>query len=383
MAKLQDDDCLLVGRDNVDYKVSYQDLVGSLESDINIPSPNLDAYARLDGAYFTGNIRANTGFLVNRIGIMDDPFTDSRPTGSNISLNPGELIVDSGEYPANRTEIYNGRVTANEFIGDSGVFEHHVHCNYVRVDSDDGTTNRWCVSTTNGVALGDTVTRATKIQLWEAPRLGPQLALYLDPNFPDNPNGGRENFIVDARQYAYYPPDPANTTAEFNCGADFTGAVNVADTVTAESLIVSSPGCAHEILLQDENGIRLWNTATRDSDFQVYNATRQGPVIELKYPKNYPGADSHPDTERFTLHVGPDNFRYSPSDKSGYNAGAFLNCDVHADHFVGDGSRLTNLPTSAGFPEAPADGNLYVRNGQTASWERGLPYDIRTLPELS
>ena len=34
------------------------------------------------------------------------------------------------------------------------------------------------------------------------------------------------------------------------------------------------------------------------------------------------------------------------------------------------------------FPEAPADGNVYVRNGQSKSWIRGLPYDVRTLPEL-
>ena len=34
------------------------------------------------------------------------------------------------------------------------------------------------------------------------------------------------------------------------------------------------------------------------------------------------------------------------------------------------------------FPEAPADGNVYVRNGQTTSWTKGLPYDISTLPEL-
>ena len=32
--------------------------------------------------------------------------------------------------------------------------------------------------------------------------------------------------------------------------------------------------------------------------------------------------------------------------------------------------------------EAPNDGNVYVRNGQTESWVRGLPYDVRTLPEL-
>jgi hypothetical protein len=34
------------------------------------------------------------------------------------------------------------------------------------------------------------------------------------------------------------------------------------------------------------------------------------------------------------------------------------------------------------FPEAPDDGNVYVRNGQTTSWDRGLPYDARTLPEI-
>jgi len=34
------------------------------------------------------------------------------------------------------------------------------------------------------------------------------------------------------------------------------------------------------------------------------------------------------------------------------------------------------------FPEAPADGNVYVRNGSTEQWVRGIPYDIRILPDL-
>jgi len=34
------------------------------------------------------------------------------------------------------------------------------------------------------------------------------------------------------------------------------------------------------------------------------------------------------------------------------------------------------------FPEAPADGNVYVRNGATGQWVRGIPYDITTLPDL-
>lgn len=38
-----------------------------------------------------------------------------------------------------------------------------------------------------------------------------------------------------------------------------------------------------------------------------------------------------------------------------------------------------NLDT---FPEAPADGNVYVRNGSTGQWGRGIPYDITTLPTL-
>ena len=38
-----------------------------------------------------------------------------------------------------------------------------------------------------------------------------------------------------------------------------------------------------------------------------------------------------------------------------------------------------NLDT---FPEAPADGNIHARNGQTQSWTRALPYDISTLDDL-
>ena len=34
------------------------------------------------------------------------------------------------------------------------------------------------------------------------------------------------------------------------------------------------------------------------------------------------------------------------------------------------------------FPEAPADGNIYARNGQTQTWTRALPYDISTLDDL-
>jgi hypothetical protein len=34
------------------------------------------------------------------------------------------------------------------------------------------------------------------------------------------------------------------------------------------------------------------------------------------------------------------------------------------------------------FPEAPADGNIYARKGDTSTWVRALPYDVTTLPEL-
>jgi hypothetical protein len=34
------------------------------------------------------------------------------------------------------------------------------------------------------------------------------------------------------------------------------------------------------------------------------------------------------------------------------------------------------------FPEAPADGNIYARKGDTGTWVRALPYDVTTLPEL-
>lgn len=40
------------------------------------------------------------------------------------------------------------------------------------------------------------------------------------------------------------------------------------------------------------------------------------------------------------------------------------------------------LQLPVGFPEAPGDGSLYVRDGQTESWVRGLPYDFTTLPDL-
>ncbi len=42
-----------------------------------------------------------------------------------------------------------------------------------------------------------------------------------------------------------------------------------------------------------------------------------------------------------------------------------------------------NISASGGLDEAPTDGNLYVRKGDTESWLRGLPYDISTLPALS
>jgi hypothetical protein len=34
------------------------------------------------------------------------------------------------------------------------------------------------------------------------------------------------------------------------------------------------------------------------------------------------------------------------------------------------------------FPEAPADGSIYARKGDTGTWVRALPYDISSLPEL-
>ena len=53
---------------------------------------------------------------------------------------------------------------------------------------------------------------------------------------------------------------------------------------------------------------------------------------------------------------------------------------VLPEGFSGDYNDLINQPVP--FPEAPADGNVYVRNGQSTSWAQGLPYDVRTLPEL-
>ena len=43
---------------------------------------------------------------------------------------------------------------------------------------------------------------------------------------------------------------------------------------------------------------------------------------------------------------------------------------------------IKNKPDVDNFPEAPDNGWLYVRNGQTESWVRGLPYDIASLPQL-
>jgi hypothetical protein len=40
-------------------------------------------------------------------------------------------------------------------------------------------------------------------------------------------------------------------------------------------------------------------------------------------------------------------------------------------------------PDSAGFPEAPDDGNLYGRDGQVKGWVQCLPYDISQLPPLT
>lgn len=34
------------------------------------------------------------------------------------------------------------------------------------------------------------------------------------------------------------------------------------------------------------------------------------------------------------------------------------------------------------IPEAPTDGNIYARKGDTGTWVRALPYDATTLPEL-
>lgn len=38
-----------------------------------------------------------------------------------------------------------------------------------------------------------------------------------------------------------------------------------------------------------------------------------------------------------------------------------------------------NLDT---FPEAPADGNIYARKGDSGTWVRALPYDISSLQDL-
>lgn len=43
MAKIQDDDCLLVGRDGVDYRVSFKDFSGEVNGG---PAP--DAYTKAE-----------------------------------------------------------------------------------------------------------------------------------------------------------------------------------------------------------------------------------------------------------------------------------------------------------------------------------------------
>ena len=57
-------------------------------------------------------------------------------------------------------------------------------------------------------------------------------------------------------------------------------------------------------------------------------------------------------------------------------AGAQKQAD-YAQTDVNEVDYIKNKPV-----EAPNDGNVYVRNGQTESWVRGLPYDVSTLPEL-
>ena len=87
--------------------------------------------------------------------------------------------------------------------------------------------------------------------------------------------------------------------------------------------------------------------------------------------------------------TAPNDGKLSIMDSDGATVGEFTanqagTTDVTLPKgFSGDYNDLSNQPIIPDpFPEAPADGNVYVRNGQSESWIRGLPYDISTLPDL-
>ena len=137
MATLKNDDCLLVGRNNVDYQVSYQELVGSLEGDIDIPAEANDGKLTIknsDGSEagsFTANQAGNTtvnlpaGFsgsyndLTNKPAIGDGTltiknsdnstagtFTANQAGATNITLPKGF----SGDYNdlTNKPSAFSG-----------------------------------------------------------------------------------------------------------------------------------------------------------------------------------------------------------------------------------------------------------------------------------
>ena len=100
MANVKSDDCLLVGREGVDYKVSYEDFVESIEASIDIPdAPELSEYAKLDDGSQTITAAA---FVGDGSGLTNVP-------GGDISLDAYAKLDDSDQV-----------ITAKNFIGEGG-----------------------------------------------------------------------------------------------------------------------------------------------------------------------------------------------------------------------------------------------------------------------
>ena len=389
MATIKSDDCLLVGRDGVDYKVTYGELVDGIDL---APAPISEVLAE-------GNTAEALQSMRFRLGAESTPEPDN--------LNPDPILLEDGIGSAHRALASSWTAHVQGTGGLHSDANANYFVNYI-LDENADYLALAKVNANYGFSFFKHSSLGTDSGKSIALELGDQ-GIDVSGNFKVDHEGSvqAKEFIGDGSKLTNLPGVAVGVNEVLAEG-------NTADPGQTLHFKITEgdvpPITRDTIEFEGSAGLRLGgvmsyyhikepftvDTGSGDvSDFQY--ATRQISAAEDSYWAqndrgdvfNTVGLNGYrfrnagtfteinkrgirtwvEDKDNSSNHILDINVSYSSGTSS-----------IKAGEFIGDGSKLTNLPDS--FPEAPDDGNLYIRNGQTKSWVRGLPYDIRTLPEL-